>query len=75
LRLRPTNSRLGWIADNTRFLILPWIRVAHLASHTLSRLSRHLSADWQAKYRQPVYLLETFVEHLRFGGTGYRAAN
>ena len=68
-------QRLGWIVNNTRFLILPWIRVPHLASHILSRISRRIGADWQAKYRQPVYLLETFVDSQRFAGTCYRAAN
>jgi hypothetical protein len=67
--------RLGWIANNTRFLILPWIRIAHLASHILSLISRRIGADWQAKYGKPVYLLETFVDRQRFAGTCYRAAN
>ncbi len=68
-------QRLGWIANNTRFLILPWIRVAHMASHILSRISRQIGADWQAKYGQRLYLLETFVDRQRFAGTCYRAAN
>ena len=67
--------RLGWILNNTRFLILPWIRVAHLASHILGRISRRIGTDWQAKYGQPVYLLETFVDRQHFAGTCYRAAN
>ena len=68
-------ERLGWIANNTRFLILPWIRIPHLASHILSLISRRIEADWQAKYGQPVYVLETFVDRQRFAGTCYRAAN
>ena len=68
-------QRLGWIANNTRFLILPWIRVPHLASHILSLISRRIGEDWQAKYGKAVYLLETFVDRQRFTGTCYRAAN
>jgi hypothetical protein len=41
----------------------------------LSRITQRLSADWQAKYGHPVYLLETFVQADRFKGTAYRAAN
>jgi hypothetical protein len=63
------------IAYNTRFLILPWVRVPHLASHILGRMSRQISADWQHIYGHPIYLLETFVEPSRFRGTCYRAAN
>jgi hypothetical protein len=66
---------LGWIANQQRFLILPWIRVPHLASHILSLISRRIGADWQAKYGQAVYLLETFVDRQHFAGTCYRAAN
>ena len=68
-------QHLGRVANNTRFLLLPWVRVPQLASHILSRLSRRLAADWLAKYRQPVVLLETFVDGARFAGTCYQAAN
>jgi hypothetical protein len=68
-------QRLGWIVNNTRFLILPWVRVPHLASHILGRVSRQVRHDWQAKYQQPLWLLETFVDRQRFAGTCYRAAN
>ena len=71
VRARP----LHLIANNTRFLILPWVRVAHLASHVLGRIAQRLSSDWQAKYGHPLYLLETFVQGDRFTGTAYRAAN
>ena len=54
--------------------ILPWVRVPHLASHILSRVTRRLSHDWQDKYGHPIDLLETFVERDRFAGTAYRAA-
>lgn len=63
------------IAYNTRFLILPWVKVPHLASHILGRMAARLSADWQAQYAHPLYLLETFVDPQRFRGTCYLAAN
>ena len=66
---------LQGIAYNTRYLILPWVRVAHLASHLLARLARRISADWQSLYHHPLYLLESFVDIERFPGTCYRAAN
>jgi hypothetical protein len=66
---------LQLIANNTRFLLLPWVRVKSLASHVLGRIARRLSDDWQAKYGHPVYLLETFVQGDRFRGTAYQAAN
>jgi hypothetical protein len=69
-------QHLHLIANNTRFLVLPWVvGVAHLAGHVLSRITQRLSADWQAKYGHPVYLLETFVQADRFTGAAYRAAN
>jgi hypothetical protein len=68
-------QNLHLIANNTRFLILPWVQVAHLASHVLGRIAQRLSGDWQAKYGHPIYLLETFVQRDRFRGTAYRAAN
>jgi len=67
--------RLSFIANNHRFLILPWVQVPHLSSHILGRISRRLAEDWQTKYGHPVHLLETFVERERFKGTCYRAAN
>ena len=63
------------IANNTRFLIPPWVRVPSLASHLLSRIARRLSPDWQTKYGHPIDLLETFVQRNRFAGSCYRAAN
>ena len=66
---------LHLITNNTRFLILPWVRVPHLASHLLSRIARRLSRDWQGKYGHPIYLLETFVQRDRFAGSCYQAAN
>ncbi len=71
--LRP--RRLHLLTNNTRFLILPWVSVPHLASHVLGRTTRRLSTDWQTKYGHPVHLVETFVDRSRFKGTCYRAAN
>jgi hypothetical protein len=70
---RLKNVRL--LAYNTRFLILPWVRVPHLASHILGRMVRMLSLDWQRMYAHPVYFVETFIDPQRFRGTCYRAAN
>jgi hypothetical protein len=70
---RRQNIRL--LAYNTRFLILPWVKVAHLASHLLGRMARALSGDWERLYGHPIYFVETFVDRARFRGTCYRAAN
>ena len=68
-------ANIALLAYNTRFLILPWVRVPHLASHLLGRIARRLSADWQALYAHPIYFVETFIDPGRFRGTCYRAAN
>jgi hypothetical protein len=84
--LAPRDSYIGWsperrrqnidlIAYNTRFLVLPWVRVPHLASHLLARMTRMLSAEWQRRYGHPVYFAETFVDPTRHRGSCYRAAN
>lgn len=68
-------NNLYLIINNTRFLVLPWVKVSHLASHLLS-LNRHqVSEDWELIYNHPVYLLETFVDTERFQGTCYKADN
>jgi hypothetical protein len=66
---------LRYLAYNTRFLILPWVQVPHLASHLLGRMARVLSAEWERLYAHPIYYLETFVDPSRFRGTCYLAAN
>jgi hypothetical protein len=66
---------IRFLAYNTRFLILPWVRVAHLASHILGRMAARISEDWQRMYGHPIYFLETFVDPAQFRGTCYRAAN
>jgi hypothetical protein len=68
-------SNIRFIAYNTRFLILPWIRIENLASHILARMATRISEDWQQMYGHPIYFLETFVDPERFRGTCYRAAN
>jgi hypothetical protein len=85
-RCAPRDRYLGWTAaeraeglrevtNNTRFLILPWIGVPHLASHILGKVARRIEADWRAKYQHGLRWLETFVERDRFRGTCYQAAN
>jgi hypothetical protein len=85
-KTRPRDAFIGWtaaqrqaqlhqVASNSRFLILPWVRVPELASHILGRVARRLAADWRARYGHRVALLETFVERGRFRGGCYRAAN
>jgi len=85
-KTKPRDSFIGWdrktresnlcyMTNNTRFLILPWVKVSHLASHILSRISRRICDDWIKKYHHPVYLLETFVDRSRYQGTCYKAAN
>ena len=84
--LEPRDRFIGWsaaarrqnirlVAYNTRFLILPWVEVRHLASHLLGAMVRRLSADWQRLYGHPIYFAETFVDPERFAGSCYRAAN
>ena len=77
---------IGWSAEarrrnirflgyNTRYLILPWVRVPHLASHILGKVANALSDDWQRLYGHAIYFAETFIDPGRFRGTCYRAAN
>ena len=66
---------LPLVVNHARFLILPWIRVPHLASHLLAQVVRCLPADWHGRYNLRPVLLETFCETPRFRGTCYRAAN
>ena len=68
-------KHLPLVANNTRFLILPWVRVPDLGSWILGRVAARIGRDWQAKYGHGIVLLETFVEQPRFRGTVYRAAN
>jgi hypothetical protein len=67
-------EQLGGIANQQRFLILPWVRVPHLASHLLVLAARRLANDWLKAYGHRVWLLESFVEEGRFTGRAYQAA-
>lgn len=68
-------KNLHLIACNSRFLILPWIKVANLASHILGRMVKIVCEDWRRLYNHDIYFLETFVDTERFTGTCYQAAN
>lgn len=85
-KLKPRDIAVGWtveqrkehlhqVANNYRFLILPWVEIPHLASHTLSQNIRILNNDWRQRYSYSLSLLETFVDAGRFKGTCYRASN
>lgn len=63
------------IVNNSRFLILPWVRVKNLASVVLSLTARRVSADWPRRYGVEVLLIETLVDTSRYSGHCYRAAN
>jgi hypothetical protein len=82
----PRDQWIGWtaqqreqglpgIANNMRFLILPWVRIPNLASWLLSQTGYRISQDWLNKYGHKIWLLETFVDQQRFTGACYRAAN
>jgi len=84
--VKSRDSFIGWdkatkeknlhlIANNTRFLILPWVSVKYLASKILALNAKRISDDWVNTYNHPLHLLETFVEKNRFKGTCYKAAN
>jgi len=86
LKLEARDCYIGWseeqrkrhihcIANNNRFLILPWVKVSCLASHLLARNIESLVEDWQQAYGQRLLLLETFIDGERFRGTCYKAAN
>jgi hypothetical protein len=85
-KIAPRDAFIGWqaeirkrnlhlLANNMRFLILPWVRVPHLASHLLGQVAKRIGDDWIQKYGHPIYVLETFVECERFRGICYQAAN
>lgn len=82
----PRDEYIGWnaetrkrnlflIANNSRFLIFPWVSVKHLASHILGKVAKRISEDWIKKYSHAIYLLETFVLKDRFPGICYKASN
>lgn len=85
-KVAPRDRWIGWnnferekhlhlIVNNSRYLILPWVKVMHLASKVLSLCAKRISVDWEERYAYQPVLLETFVEKDRFKGTCYKAAN
>jgi len=68
-------KNLNCLTNNTRFLILPWVKVKNLASHLLSRVAKRINSDWIRRYNHPIFMLETFVDRSRFAGICYKAAN
>jgi hypothetical protein len=85
-RMAPRDRWIGWsdavrrrnlslVVNHSRFLILPWARIPHLASHILARAAQQLPRDWQARYGVTPVLMETLVDPARYSGTCYRAAN
>ena len=67
-------KHLPWIINNSRFLIFPWVRVPHLASHVLGQLARRVADDWEIRWGFRPLLMETFVDPEHFTGVCYRAA-
>ena len=66
---------LDHVVNGVRFLVMPWVRVRHLASAMLSESLRVLQRDWARHYGTPVWMVESFVDRQRFSGASYRAAN
>jgi len=86
LKLRVRDRYIGWsaeqrrlhlnhLANNSRFLILPWVQIPHLSSHVLALSLRRLKQDWEQYFQIPLWLVETFVDPRLFPGTSYKAAN
>lgn len=85
-KMAPRDRWIGWdaatrernlqrIVNNSRFLLLPWVRIRNLASTVLSKMSRQVAGDWQEAYGLRPLLVETLVDEERFRGSCYRAAN
>ncbi len=72
---RQRQKNLNLIVNNSRFLVLPWIKSKNLASKILGSIAKRLPADWIEKYNYQPVLMETFVESDKFKGTCYKAAN
>lgn len=68
-------NNLNYVANNSRFVIMPDVRVRNLATWILGAIVRRISSDWQQHYGHPIYALETFVDELRHHGSCYKAAN
>lgn len=85
-RMAPRDRYIGWseaarmaglasVISNSRFLVLPWVRIPNLASHVLSQAADRIKRDWPVRYGVQPLLLETLVDRSRYAGTCYRAAN
>lgn len=68
-------ANLKMMTNNTRFLILPWVKVKNLASFVLGTCVRRLGNDWRERYGHDLCMVETFVDRSRFAGTCYKASN
>ncbi len=68
-------ARLQHLVSQSRFLLLPWVQVKHLASHVLALSARQIATDWLRHYHVRPLLLETLVDEQYYRGTCYRAAN
>ena len=85
-KMKPRDQWIGWsdvtrqrnlqqVVNNSRFLILPWVKVRNLASTLLAMAARHVVSDWEQRYGIRPVLLETLVDTQRYSGTSYKAAN
>ncbi len=68
-------QNLGWVVNNSRFLILPWVKVRNLASHALARVMGRMGDDWQREWCFRPLLAETFVDPEHYRGSCYRGAS
>ncbi len=67
-------KNLPWLINNSRYLIFPWVKVPHLASHVLGRLAKRVADDWEERWGYRPLLMETFVDPEFYNGVCYRAA-
>jgi len=85
-RMAARDAWVGWedgtrernlqrVVNNSRFLILPWVRVTNLASKVLSLATRRVQLDWSRRYAVEPLLVETLVDPSRYRGHCYLAAN
>ena len=66
---------LAWVINNSRFLILPWVKVANLASHVLGQIHKQILSHFKQRWGFCPVLLETFVDPQKYRGSCYKAAN
>ena len=86
LKLAARDCFIGWSSDqrkqhlqqvacNSRFLVMPWVRIPNLASQVMALNIARLITDWQQHFNHRLLLLETFVDSRYFKGTCYKASN